>query len=215
MVSRYIHLNPIRVKEKAIKTNEDKFKYLENYKWSSLPGFINKKKEDEIVNYKAILLEFGGANAKGRRSYKKLLYYNMTKGLEMKKEILGECILGGEEFVRWVKEEILSKKTDKDCHQLITLQNYKNKESIIETIEKETGKPIEIIKANRGELRQLAMDLLYRQGGLTCREIGELFNIGYSAVSQERKRLNEKINKDKKLQGLRMRIETYLSTIKT
>ena len=59
------------------------------------------------------------------------------------------------------------------------------------------------------------MDLLYRQGGLTCRKTGELFKIGYSAVSQERKRLNEKINKDKKLQKLRMRIETYLSRIKT
>lgn len=59
------------------------------------------------------------------------------------------------------------------------------------------------------------MDLLYRLGGLNGREIGELFDIGYSSVSQECKRLNEKINKDKDLQELRMRIETYLSTIMT
>ena len=106
----------------AIKTNEDKFKYLESYKWSSLPGFISKKREEEFVNYEAILQECGGVNAKGRKSYKKLLYYNMTKGLEIKKDILGQCILGGEEFIKWVKEEILNKKVDKECSQLIKLQ---------------------------------------------------------------------------------------------
>ena len=58
------------------------------------------------------------------------------------------------------------------------------------------------------------MDLLYRLGGINGREIGEMFNISYSAVGQERKRLNKKIIKDRKLQEIKSHIETYLSTIK-
>ena len=216
MVSRYIHLNPVRVRVKVLsrKSDDEKFEYLENYKWSSFPGYIFKSKTDEFIDYEPILIEFGGVNAKGRRGYKKLLYYNMTKGLEIKEDIVGQCILGGEKFVRWVKEDLLNKEADKERPQLIHLQSYKNKESIIEAIEKETGKPLELIKAERGALRQMTMDLLYRLGGLNGREIGEMFNISYSAVSQERKRLKKKTIKDGKLQERTSRIETYLSTIK-
>ncbi|MGR3218727.1 MAG: hypothetical protein ACUZ8H_02770, partial [Candidatus Anammoxibacter sp.] len=157
----------------------------------------------------------GGVNAKGRRGYKKLLYYNVTKGLDIKKDIVGQCILGGEEFVRWVNEDLLNKGADKERPQLIHLQSYKNKESIIEAIEKETGKSLELIKTERGTLRQMAMDLLYRLGGLNGREIGEMFKISYSAVSQGRKRLKKKTLKDGKLQEITSRIETCLSTINT
>lgn len=51
------------------------------------------------------------------------------------------------------------------------------------------------------------MDLLYRLGGLNGREIGEMFKISYSAISQERKRLKKKIIKDRKLQEITSRVE--------
>ncbi len=208
VVSRYIHLNPIRVKAMSTVPEEEKFQYLEGYKWSSLPGYIDKKKRNGFVDYEPILTKCGGVNAKGRKGYRKLIYYNMTRGLEIKKDIVGQCILGGEKFVKWVKEEVLGKKTDKECPQLIKLENYKKEDVIIKAIEKETGKLIGIIKAERGTLRQLTMDLLYRLGGLNNREIGEMFGVDYSTVSQGRKRVNVKISKDKKLQEMMKRIES-------
>jgi len=42
----------------------------------------------------------------------------------------------------------------------------------------------------------LAMELLYRVGGLKGGEIGSLFGIGASAVSQERKRLVSRMAED-------------------
>ncbi len=116
VVSRYIHLNPIRVKEMSTVLEEKKFKYLEGYKWSSLPGYINRKKRDDFIDYEPILTECGGVDAKGRKGYRNLIYYNMTRGLEIKKDIVGQCILGGEEFVKWVKEEVLGKKKIKSVH---------------------------------------------------------------------------------------------------
>ncbi|MDR4498739.1 MAG: hypothetical protein MRK02_12595 [Candidatus Scalindua sp.] len=45
------------------------------------------------------------------------------------------------------------------------------------------------ITRDRGIVRQIAMDLLYRLGGLKGAEIGEIMCIDYRTVSQGRKRL--------------------------
>jgi putative transposase len=55
------------------------------------------------------------------------------------------------------------------------------------------------------------MDLLYRFRGLA---IGALFGVDYSSVSQERKRLRERIGRDEALSELMQRLERGLSTIK-
>ena len=60
------------------------------------------------------------------------------------------------------------------------------------------------------------MDLLYRLGGLKWTEIGEMMGVdystaNYSSVSQGRKRLREKLKKDKKLSALIKKTESELS----
>jgi hypothetical protein len=55
------------------------------------------------------------------------------------------------------------------------------------------------------------MELLYRVGGLTGDEIGSLFGIGASAVSQERKRLVSQMAEDEALKKLFE--ELFLKTI--
>jgi len=56
--------------------------------------------------------------------------------------------------------------------------------------------------------------LLYRVGGVNGREIGEMMGLDYSAISQSRKRLKEKLAKDKNLSLLMERIEKRLSILK-
>ena len=60
-------------------------------------------------------------------------------------------------------------------------------------------------------IRQIAMDLLYRFGGLTGTEIGEMMGVDYSTVSQGRKRLRETIKRDKGLLKIIERIEANMS----
>ena len=66
----------------------------------------------------------------------------------------------------------------------------------------ETGLSLEEVKFSKGDRRRLAMELLYRVGGLTGDEIGNLFGIGASAVSQERKRLVSRMAEDEALKKL-------------
>ena len=42
-VSRYIHLNYIRVKEMVDKRFTEKWRYLQTYRWRSFKGYLNKK----------------------------------------------------------------------------------------------------------------------------------------------------------------------------
>ena len=51
------------------------------------------------------------------------------------------------------------------------------------------------------------MDLLYRHGGMKGEEIGKIFGVGYTSVSQERRRLVNKVQEDRKIRDLVIRIE--------
>ena len=48
VLSRYIHLNPIRIGKMKNKPDEEKTEYLMRYRWSSLQGYINKNKRERL-----------------------------------------------------------------------------------------------------------------------------------------------------------------------
>ncbi len=211
ILSRYIHLNPIRTKTMNKKAFKEKAQYLKNYKWSSLSGYISKRKKEEFIDYDTVLEEYGGNNNRGRFAYKKRLGIDISAKLEIKDKIIGQSILGREEFISWVREKFLTKEKDRECPSLKEIQDYRAKEEIIKTVKKMTGKDIEEIRRIKGSLRQIVMDLLYRIGGMKGVEIGRIMGVDYSTVSQGRKRLREKLQKDKKLKHMVSRIERELS----
>ena len=54
-LSRYLHLNPVRLKRYKELTVEDKARILKEYRWSSLPGYLGITKWDEFVTYGIVL----------------------------------------------------------------------------------------------------------------------------------------------------------------
>jgi REP-associated tyrosine transposase len=211
VLSRYIHLNPVRIEAMEKNTDEEKMQHLRNYTWSSLSGYINKGEREQFVDYAMVLEEYGGDNNRGRLAYRKRIYDDISEKLEIRDQVIGQSIIGGEEFIKRVKETLLEKQTDRECPSLKEIQRYRAKEKIIEAIEKESGKGLEEIKREKGRIRQIVMDLLYRVGGLKGVDIGKLIGVDYSTVSQGRKRLREKIEKDSKLKQLVNQIERRLS----
>jgi putative transposase len=59
----------------------------------------------------------------------------------------------------------------------------------------------------------MAMEFLFRYGGLKGVEIGPIMGIDYSTVSKERKRLREGLEKDTVLRRQFKRIEGKLSKV--
>ncbi len=214
ILSRYIHLNPVRVVNRKKRAVKEKIEYLFNYEWSSLPGYIHKRRRENFIDCGMVLEEYGGDNTKGRQAYKKRIYKDIDEGIDIRDKIIGQSIIGGEGFIEWIREKYLKGKKDRESPALRELQSYRAKEEIIEAMEKETGKTFKEIKTSKGSLRQIAMDLLYRVGGFKGVEIGQIFGVDYSTVSQGRKRLREKMQKDLRLNQIINHIEKNLSLLK-
>ncbi len=159
-----------------------------------------------------VLGEYGGDTDKARREYKKRIYAEMAGETELKESIIGQSILGGEEFIAWVKHNYIEAAKDRERPAVGEIHRHRTQEEIFIAVKRETGKDIATIKHEKGDLRRIVMELLYRSGGLKGPEIGLIFGVDYGTVSQERRRLHEKLDKDRKLHGLTTRMERRLST---
>jgi hypothetical protein len=202
ILSRYIHLNPIRTRlfEKA--SPRDKSNYLRRYRWSSLPGYLDRRKKESFIEYTVVLGEYGGNTERGRRGYQRALYEDIEGALEIRGEIIGQSILGGEEFVTWVNKTFLKGEGDLESSSIRTIKKHLGKKEILKVIEEVTGKTLEDMIEEKGILRQMGMELLCRIGGLKGPETGELFRVGYTSVSQERRRLRNRLSHDRDAQYL-------------
>ena len=78
----------------------------------------------------------------------------------------GQSIIGRDEFIEWVKERFIDRKQYIEIPSAKEIRLYRSKEALLKVIESETGKGIDEIKKEKGLLRQIAMDMLYRIGGL-------------------------------------------------
>jgi REP element-mobilizing transposase RayT len=213
-LSRYIHLNPIMMKSFRKISLKEKFNKLLDYPWSSISGYLNKSRQEAMIDYTLVLADYGGDTKKGRNAYRKQLILDIDESMDVKGEIYGQSILGGNDFITWVKERFLDEQETRELPSVRSIRNYQQKEAILALVEREKGKDIENLKNEKGDLRRLVMDLLYRHGGMKGAAIGELFGIDYSAVSQERRRLRERVAHDRQLKKLMQKFENILSIVK-
>jgi REP element-mobilizing transposase RayT len=214
ILSRYIHLNPVRMKGMKDKTPKEKIDYLVRYPWSSLPGYLSKSKREAFIDYQVVLNEYGGDNERGQQNYQRMIYEDLAQGLTIHDKIKSQSILGEEGFVNRLRDRFFKGKVDRECPPLRQLQTYKSEEQIFEIVTRITGKSRDIIISTRNPFKYLAMDLLCRLGGLKGREVGKIMGVDYSTVSIGRKRYKDKIQRDKALRIVAKTIEHELSILK-
>jgi REP element-mobilizing transposase RayT len=215
MLSRYIHLNPVRIRGMKSMTYKEKIQYLSKYKWSSLSGYISKRKKQKFIDYDLVLEEYGGDNDTGRQAYGNIISIDVSGKMDVKEKIVGQSIIGKEDFIEKILDRYLKKDPDtRERPSLRELNGLRIQEDIIKVIEEDTGKSLDEIKRFKGIERNILMDLLYREGGLKNAEIGRLLEVDYSTVSQGRKTLRDRLRKDKKAKEIITCIEGKLSQIK-
>src|SRR3972149_8434952 len=95
VLSRYIHLNPVRTREWEDKKAEEKWEYLKEYQWSTLPGYIEKKKRTYWIKYDKTMGYFANPQA-----YKEYMIEGLKATLdspfkEIKSQITQGCALAG------------------------------------------------------------------------------------------------------------------------
>jgi REP-associated tyrosine transposase len=198
-VSRYIHLNPVRTKEFARKTPEEREEALFQYAYSSLGGYVRVSRREKFVDCSLVLSEMGGDDRKGRQRYRGFVLEGMDGEIESPLD-LGKVhgIVGDEDFVRLiVARYIKDREAMREQPALRELGKIFEPEELIEQFSELTGKNVEdICRRGKNSLeRAMLMELLYRFCQLSQPQIGRLVGgIDYSGVSQVRRRLREKLN---------------------
>ena len=203
-VSRYIHLNPIRIKAYAKKSIEEKWDALLRHKKNSLWGYFSLGRRSDFIDYKNVLGYMGRDNRKGRQNYRQFVLWGIEQKIDNPLDIgKGHGVVGEDDFIQWIKEKYSSKeKAKREQPALRELKREKNPEELIEKFAQMIGKEKgEICKRGRKTIeRAMLMELLYRYCELTQPEIGRLVGgIDYSAVSQARKRLQIRMEREAKL----------------
>ncbi len=210
-LSRYVHLNPVRIGSMQGRGYKEKLRYLQQYGWSSLGGYLFYGKRQPWVVYDEVLGYVGGS----RKRYARYVEEGLQEGYGTPWEDLkGQVILGEEGFWERVRGKWrMGKESVKEQPSLRVLQKIEAGEVLRKVAGYFKLKP-EGIRKKRSvhrDQRGLVMEMMYRYSGINQREIGGLMGgIDYTTVSHERKRIREKTGRDSKLRGWSEDVESRL-----
>ena len=105
-LSRYVHLNPVRIRPHLKRPVHEQMDFLERYRWSSLGGYWDAKKRQSLVTYDNVLEQMG----RSRRKYREFIIDGIKGGYNTPWDsVQGQVVLGQEKFVERVKEGIEEK----------------------------------------------------------------------------------------------------------
>lgn len=211
-LSRYVHLNPVRVGAMERRTYKEKLGYLQKYRWSSLEGYLSARKAKHWVNYDAVLGYVGGS----RKRYAEFIEDGLTKGYSTPwQQVEGQVVLGAEGFWDRIKQKWAGDSKGSREQPSLRLLERIDPERVLKEVARYFGiKSAELSRKRAGYRleRALAMELLYRYSALKEREVGSyLGGMDYGAVSRERSQWRQRVEHDRKLKKWARDIEHRLS----
>ncbi len=189
VLSAYIHLNPIRA---------GMVENLNNYYFSSFLDYTGKRSPVvKRLDTSLILSKFADNKKQAYKQYMQYVMENADLKNPLEKSYKN-IALGNEKFIEEIKEKIAKLSSSREISH-IKDENSLSKEHIINAISTRFGiEENTIFKKVKGNIyRKLALYLFKRYTSLTLKEIGELFNMDYSAVSQTVKRFEKEMKKDR------------------
>jgi putative transposase len=194
-LSRYIHLNPVR---------SGIVMHCKDYPWSSYPIFGGYAKAPEWLETHWLLSLFGQNRKKATERYREFVESVQNEKIENpSKNIVAGAILGGTEFVNWIKRNFLSEDHDiKEKPQLKSLKPGWTPEDLMSAICNEFACTHDTI-LRKGKKRNLARDVaIYLSREMTGESgiaLGRFFGISGAGITVRHGIISEKIIKDHKL----------------
>lgn len=207
-LSRYVHLNPVRA---GIVDRP------EQYKWSSYPGYIWKRKEVDWVEYAWVLSHFGQDRESGKKRYREFVNNGLGKErTNPLKELYGQMILGKDAFIEKTVARLKGEAISQEIVERKRLKNQAKPEEIVAVVAAAFGIEEEKIKNKGGRdniAKKMAIYLIKRYAGLSNQEIGNFFGgMHYSAVSKSSVRFEREMEKNGELSSF---VKKLVSNVKT
>ena len=198
-LSRYVHLNPVKIKEWEVKPLAERVTYLRTYPWSSYRAYIGAGPRNKFVEYGPMLGVMEGPTGTREGRYREFV----ESGIETDDvAFIGELSkssrsIGSDTYREWVDERyrelVEAHETPEDVSFRCGVERLLP-ESILEVVAK-TAKvdcAALLIRQRDSRWRAVAGRMLCTHGGLTQREVAAILGLGTGvAVSCQLKHLNQ------------------------
>ena len=212
-ITRYIHLNPVRIKKNSKLSLSEKRKLLRNYKWSSYSAIIGIKPAPPFLFVHETLECFGDDYNSQIKNYINFIEEGLKRDLDSPlKSISAQLVLGCEPFVRKIRSMLKTGDKTGESHDVESNDTIRKLishpiENIFEVVCREYDVDIQTIltsgKGRRDVLsRQITFYLAakYCLGIMTLNKIGKIMGCkNGSSVTMAVKKIKELMGKDKKL----------------
>ena len=220
-LTRYIHLNPVKMKATRELSVSERWKLVREYPWSSIRGYLQEPAIEEGVDYRWLDVLDGRSRAGARGKYGQYLMGCLEEDDEEMLKALWASVyaIGDEEFRKeqeeWAIKEARRRRRSVDIE--LPERRAVPLEDIERMVGEEFGVTVERLRqkgARTGWGRAVLVELGCSAGGMTQRGLAErLGGVGEHAVCKLRQRLRERLAQDAGLRRRFRRLENTLSIV--
>jgi putative transposase len=189
-LTRYIHLNPVKVKSVRRLSLEQRIALLRQFRWSSYGGYTNLREKESFLDYEALSTWLGAGKKDRARAYQEFVEGGIAQSDEELAEMLARSskAIGGESFCQWAEAEQQRSLSHFKAPEEIRMRRREvagaDPELILASVSQVCGiERQELLKLNsRHPGRRLAIMLLVKEGRLNGREVARQMGLASSAA---------------------------------
>lgn len=217
-LSRYVHLNPVKIAGMQSKSAGERLEELRKYVWSSYQAYAGMAPRNEFVDYGPILALVGGRSKAREERYRQFVETGVATTDEefvLALNRSAHCI-GGDDFREDIEERyrgLLEKRRVKEDVSLRRVNRAMAVETILDAVEQVCGvaRADLLVQKRDCRWRAVAARMLCRYGGLTQRATAGVLGMRTGvAVSCQLRKLSELAGTDRTLDKAIGKIETRL-----
>ena len=221
-LSRYVHLNPVKVSSHKHKPIEERIRILRSHRWSSYPSYIGKAKALDFVEYGPLLSEMHGKRGEWPKRYREFVESGLAESDEDFLVALKESprSIGGDGFRAWVDKLYQDRVETHARPEDVSFRHISEPlpaEDVLSTLGEVFEVDIGEFKRRRhgSALRAVASKYLIRFAGMSQRDVADFLHVGSgSAVCNQLKSLDGKLKANRHLRKQVARVEKELANLR-
>lgn len=211
-LSRYVHLNPVRVGALKDKPLAEQIKYLRTYPWGTYLSYIGQRKAFDFVEYAPVLGEMSGKRRQKVKRYREFVEWGLANDDEDFKDVLKESprSIGGDGFRAWIDElyqEMIEHHRRPEDAAFRRITEPLSADAVLSILAEAFEVPVEAFNHRRRDsvLRGMAGRFLVRYAGLTQRAAAaKIGGVSGDAISRQIRKVRLLLENDR---HLRQRVE--------
>jgi putative transposase len=225
-LTRYVHLNPVSVRSNKNKPIDARIQCLQEYRWSSYPEYIGRRKEQGIVSFGPMLAEMATTErtslAVRRRRYREFVETGLAEDDAELRQAMGASprSIGGREFRSWIDQMYCELAEKSESAEDVSFRHVTEPQTADEVLTVlGSAFQVEVDEFRRRQrnspLRAIAARYLMRYAGLSQRAVAQLLGAGSgSAISKQLRRHTESLEKDRKLKRAMHKADKMLTELR-